>query len=110
MLPASCALTSRLNTSNSRPFTSGGHTDVWKSTDEKGQVFALRVLRTYETDIVEELYKVRGGATFIPLFGVDQSADLEIPQRGDNRQTRETPQRPVDRWRGTGVVRVLHRV
>lgn len=41
-----------------RPFASGGFSDVWKATDGKGQIFAVKHLRTYETDDLDYMRKV----------------------------------------------------
>ena len=41
-----------------RPFASGRYGDVWRCTDEKGQVFGVKSLRIYEQDPIEKVNKV----------------------------------------------------
>ena len=44
-----------------RPFASGGFTDVWRIIDENdhNRVFAVKSFRVYEHDPVERIHKVR---------------------------------------------------
>ena len=45
---------------NQRPFTSGGFCDVWRLTDEiNNEIYAVKSLRVYEQDPVEQINKVR---------------------------------------------------
>lgn len=41
-----------------RPFASGGFSDVWKAKSDDGQIFAIKHLRTYETDNLTYAKKV----------------------------------------------------
>lgn len=41
-----------------RPFASGGFSDVWKARNDDGQIFAIKHLRTYETDDLTDAKKV----------------------------------------------------
>jgi len=41
-----------------RPFASGGFSDVWKARDKNGRIFAIKHLRTYETDDLTRMKKV----------------------------------------------------
>ena len=41
-----------------RPFASGGFSDVWKARNDDGQIFAIKHLRTYETDDLTHVKKV----------------------------------------------------
>lgn len=41
-----------------RPFASGGFSDVWKARNDEGQIFAIKHLRTYETDDLTDAKKV----------------------------------------------------
>ena len=43
----------------SRPFASGGGSDVWKARDNAGRFFAIKHLRTYEVDKLTHIKKVR---------------------------------------------------
>jgi len=40
-----------------RPFASGGFSDVWKARNDEGQIFAIKHLRTYETDDLTDAKK-----------------------------------------------------
>ena len=41
-----------------RPFASGGFSDVWKARNDKGEIFAIKHLRTYERDSIAYAKKV----------------------------------------------------
>ena len=41
-----------------RPFASGGYSDVWKARNDAGEVFAIKHLRTYQTDDLTNAKKV----------------------------------------------------
>ena len=41
-----------------RPFASGGFSDVWKAKNDKGEIFAIKHLRTYERDSIASAKKV----------------------------------------------------
>jgi hypothetical protein len=41
-----------------RPFASGGFSDVWKARNDDSQIFAIKHLRTYETDDLTDAKKV----------------------------------------------------
>jgi len=41
-----------------RPFASGGFSDVWRARDDDGHIFAIKNLRTYETDDFTHVKKV----------------------------------------------------
>lgn len=72
ILPACYEITFALSKhSLRRPFASGGCADVWKYWDEKGQVFGVKSLRTYEHDPVEEINQV-GDFIIYSWTGVDR--------------------------------------
>ena len=41
-----------------RPFASGGFSDVWKARNDKGEIFAIKHIRTYERDSIAYAKKV----------------------------------------------------
>ena len=47
-----------LATTNKRPFAAGGFADVWKARSRDGQAFAVKNIRVYEVDNLENMKKV----------------------------------------------------
>jgi len=62
ILPASFCMSQGLNLVTTgkmkRPFASGGFSDVWKARGDDGQIFAIKHIRTYETDDLKNVEKV----------------------------------------------------
>ena len=62
ILPASFSMSQGLTLVTTgkmkRPFASGGFSDVWKARGDDGQIFAVKHLRTYETDDLTHTKKV----------------------------------------------------
>ena len=62
LLPASHFFSERLSLVThgqmKRPLASGGYYDVWQARNDGGQIFAVRQLRTYETDNLRRAKKV----------------------------------------------------
>jgi hypothetical protein len=47
-----------LATVNKRPFAAGGFADVWKARSRNNQAFAVKNIRVYEVDNLENMKKV----------------------------------------------------
>lgn len=62
ILPASFCMSQELTLVTTgkikRPFASGGFSDVWKARDNDGRIFAIKHIRTYETDDLAHMKKV----------------------------------------------------
>jgi len=65
LLPDSHKVKSTLTTSK-HALASGGFSDIWKATNEKGEVFAVKVLRMYQNNAVQ-VTKVGGRASSPPF-------------------------------------------
>jgi len=58
LLPASHILLPGLTTVHKRPFASGGFADVWRARSRDNQAFAVKHIRIYEVDNLEDVKKV----------------------------------------------------
>ena len=85
----------------------GGFSDIWKATNENGDLFAIKVFRLYESNVVQ--VKKVGRFAFLPLEDFSPGFGIpEILQRGCPIQVDETPERLADRGRRSGSVPVLY--
>ena len=58
ILPVSHLVPPGLTTTGRRPFASGGFADVWKARNAGNQTFAVKRIRIYEVDNLEDMKKV----------------------------------------------------
>ena len=71
ILPASYLMSQGLTlvttSAMKRPFASGGFSDVWKARSDDGLIFAIKHIRTYETDDLKHMKKVPRVCRYQPV-------------------------------------------
>lgn len=74
VLPNSCTIAFPLGKPGSRPWAGGRFSDTWKLNDGRGNgvVFAVKSLRVYEGDPVEQTDKVNKVRTFLGATGPER--------------------------------------
>ena len=87
LLPDSHKIKSTLTTSQ-HAIASGGFSDIWKAKNEKGEEFAIKVLRIYQNNATQ-VTKVRQRARFPPSYCDTVISDRPYVRSGFQKYCRE---------------------